>query len=339
MGNFSLNLQDDSALKKVLETGEYDKELAEIALEIRRHYYGDAVYMRGLIEFSSYCRCNCYYCGLRRDNTGLERYRLTREEILACCQEGWELGFRTFVLQSGEDPQFTDAIMAEIVAAIHERFPDCAVTLSIGERSKESYRKFFQVGARRYLLRHEAASTELYAKLHPATMSCAHRRQCLFDLKELGYQVGAGFMVGAPFQTTENIIEDLRFMQTLKPDMIGIGPFIHQSSTPLATCANGSVELTLRLISIMRILFPYALIPATTALGTIRPGGRELGLKAGANVVMPNLSPVRVRGQYAIYDDKLFTGLEAAQGLEALRQSVAACGFRLVSDRGDVAKH
>ena len=323
-------------------------ELFAEADRIRREVYGDGVYLRGLIEFTNYCANNCYYCGIRAGNTRLERYRLDRKTILDCCRAGYDAGFRTFVLQGGEDPYFTDDRLCDIVSSIHGEFPDCAVTLSVGERSHESYRRLFDAGARRYLLRHEAASPDLYRTLHPSEMSLENRMRCLYDLKEIGYQVGAGLMVGAPGQTTDHLLEDIRFMQKLQPDMIGIGPYIPQADTPFgrssAKCAQGldkaqKLNLTLRLLAILRILFPYALIPSTTALGTIDPQGRVLGLKAGANVVMPNLTPETARANYTIYDNKLYTGAESAEGMDLLKQQVAEAGFRIVTDIGDVKCH
>lgn len=330
----------DIELKELLENDspETASELAEEADALRRQYYGDEVYIRGLIEFSNYCKNNCFYCGIRSGNAGAVRYRLTEEEILSCCEEGYGLGFRTFVLQSGEDPYFTDDKICGIVAAIRQEHPDCAITLSIGEKSRESYQAYFDAGANRYLLRHETASEEHYRKLHPEEMSSSNRKRCLIDLKEIGYQVGSGFMVGSPYQRTEHLIQDLRFLQRLEPDMIGIGPYISHGGTPFAGCENGTLSQTLRLVSILRLMFPYALIPATTALGTIHPRGRELGLQAGANVVMPNLSPLRVRKLYDIYENKISTGEEAAQSVELLKKRVETAGYRVVEARGDVRR-
>ena len=259
----------DAELKALLETSDFDALLFSHADKIRRQIYGDEVYIRGLIEFTNYCRNNCYYCGIRSGNHNAIRYRLNKDEIISCCREGYSLGFRTFVLQGGEDPFFSDKLICEIVSEIREEFPDCAITLSIGEKSKESYLAYFNAGANRYLLRHETADEEHYRKLHPESMSLKNRKRCLFDLKDIGYQVGSGFMVGSPYQTTENLISDIRFLQELKPDMIGIGPYINHTQTPFAEFNNGSLELTLRLIAILRLIFPYALIPATTALGTV----------------------------------------------------------------------
>ena len=327
----------DAQLKALLETDRMDEALFRAADHRRRAIYGNDVYIRGLIEFTNYCRNNCYYCGIRRDNPRAERYRLSREEILSCCAEGYRLGFRTFVLQGGEDPYYTDDRIYQIVSQIRTRYPDCAITLSIGEKSRESYQAFFDAGANRYLLRHETANEQHYRKLHPDSMSLQNRKRCLYDLKQIGYQVGSGFMVGSPCQTTENLIEDLRFLQDLQPAMIGIGPYITHAETPFASFASGSLELTLRLIAVLRLMFPYALIPATTALGTIHPRGRELGLKAGANVVMPNLSPVQVRKLYDLYDNKICTGEESAQCRGCLESRVRSAGYEIVTSIGNPA--
>lgn len=328
----------DNELKLLIENGSFNEPLARAADIRRRENYGDKVYIRGLIEFTNYCRNNCYYCGIRRDNKKAERYRLTKEEILLCCNEGYRLGFRTFVMQGGEDPYYTDEMICDIVTEIKRRYPDCAVTLSIGEKPRESYQAFFDAGADRYLLRHETADSIHYGRLHPEKMSLENRKRCLYDLKDIGYQVGSGFMVGSPYQTTENLISDLRFLQKLKPDMIGIGPYITHADTPFAGFRNGDVMLTLRLVSILRLMFPYALIPSTTALGTIHPQGRELGLKAGANVVMPNLSPVSVRKLYSLYENKICTGEEAAQCRGCLERRVESAGYKIVTDIGNVRK-
>ncbi|MBR5427224.1 MAG: [Clostridia bacterium] len=284
------------------------------------------------------CKNDCYYCGIRAGNRAAERYRLTAEQILDCCAAGYDLGFRTFVLQGGEDPYFTDERICAIVSAIRETYPDCAITLSIGEKDRASYEAFFRAGANRYLLRHETADDAHYALLHPPGMSPENRKRCLFDLKEIGYQVGAGFMVGSPYQTTENIVEDLRFLQRLQPDMIGVGPYLVHKQTPFCDMANGPLDLTLRILSILRLMFPFVLLPATTALGTLHPLGRELGLKAGANVVMPNLSPADVREKYELYENKICTGDEAAECRRCLEQRVKAAGYRVVTDRGDVKR-
>lgn len=328
----------DRQLKDWIENEEETDVLARRADRIRKEIYGDEVYIRGLIEFTNYCKNDCFYCGIRRGNKKVKRYRLTCEEILSCAGEGYDLGYRTFVLQGGEDYHYQDREICRIVSEIKERFPDCAVTLSIGERSRASFQAYFDAGADRYLLREETADSVHYRKLHPDGMSSADRKRCLWDLKEIGYQVGAGFMVDSPFQTTENLIQDLRFLQELKPDMIGIGPYLSHSETPFAEFENGNVNKTLRLISVLRILFPYALIPATTALGTIDPSGREKGLKAGANVLMPNLSPPGVRKQYELYDNKICTGEESAQCRSCLESRVQNAGYRIVTSRGDVKR-
>ena len=326
----------DDELIEIISCADYDAMLAAEADKVRRSVYGDEVYIRGLIEFTNYCKNNCYYCGIRHGNKQAERYRLSKDEILECCDEGYLLGFRTFVLQGGEDPYYTDDLICEIVSGIRKKYPDCAITLSIGEKPRESYQAYFDAGANRYLLRHESADETHYAKLHPENMSLANRKRCLYDLKEIGYQVGAGFMVGSPYQTVENIVTDLRFLQDLKPDMIGIGPFLKHDDTPFRDFQNGTAELTLRLVSILRLMFPYALIPATTALGTVVPDGRELGLKAGANVVMPNLSPVRYRKLYELYENKICTGEEAAQCRGCLERREQSAGYRIVTDIGNV---
>lgn len=331
------NLSDEELLK-LLSTNEYDSELHTLADEVRREIYGEDVYIRGLIEISNYCKNDCYYCGIRRGNKSAVRYRLTKDDILACCEEGYKLGFRTFVMQGGEDPYYTDDVMCGIVSAVRERYSDCAITLSLGERSYESYLALYNAGANRYLLRHETANAEHYGKLHPQSMNLQNRKDCLFNLKEIGYQVGSGFMVGSPYQTTDNLVEDLRFLQKLSPDMIGIGPYATHAQTPFASFKNGSVELTLRLLSVLRLMFPYVLLPSTTALGTLHPQGRELGLKAGANVVMPNLSPVKVRKLYELYENKICTGEEAAQCRGCLEKRVEAAGYKIVTDIGNVKR-
>ena len=314
-------IRDENITKEefveLLQLAEADDDirsrLTEEAVRLRRKYYGIDVYTRGLIEFTNYCRNDCYYCGIRKSNQNVKRYRLTKEEILACCESGYELGFRTFVLQGGEDLYFTDERMAGIVRSIRAGYPDCAITLSIGERSYESYRRLREAGADRYLLRHETANEELYCSLHPREMEFARRRQCLYYLKELGYQVGAGFMVGAPGQSQQDLAEDLVFLKELNPHMVGIGPFIPHHDTRYASEPAGSIERTVLLLSIVRILLPKVLLPATTALGTLDASGREKGLAAGANVVMPNLSPVKIRRQYELYDNKICTEEEAAE--------------------------
>ena len=305
------------------------------AREVADEVYGKRVFKRGIIEFTNYCKNDCYYCGIRRSNACAERYRLDKDTILACCEKGYALGYRTFVLQGGEDGYFTDERVCEIVSEIRQNYPDCAITLSIGEKSKESYQKYFDAGADRYLLRHETAKEEHYAKLHPAELSLQNRKQCLYDLKDIGYQVGCGFMVGSPYQTIETLFEDLQFIKELEPHMVGIGPFIPQKETPFSNEKAGTLELTLRLLAIIRLIHPSVLLPATTALGTIHENGRELGILAGANVVMPNLSPTDVREKYKLYDNKACTGDEAAEGDANLKFRMKQIGYDLVCDRGD----
>lgn len=311
------------------------QELFDAACRTTRRYYGKSVFFRGLIEFSNYCKNDCFYCGIRRSNPKTQRYRLTQEDILSCCINGYDLGFRTFVLQGGEDPYYTDDKMIKIIDLIRNKFPDCAITLSVGEKSYETYKKYFDAGANRYLLRHETVSEEHYKKLHPENMSLKNRKECLFNLKEIGFQVGAGFMVGSPYQTMENLVEDLLFLKELDPHMVGIGPFIPHADTIFAREKGGTVEITLLMIAITRLLLPKALIPATTALGTIDPMGREKGLMAGANVLMPNLSPAGVRKDYSLYDNKICTGEEAAEGLDCLGKRIRAAGFETDFSRGD----
>ena len=331
------NLSDEQ-FKILLETDTYKDELFKQADIVRQQVYGKDVYIRGLIEFTNYCKNGCYYCGINCQNKNIQRYRLTKEEILQCCKDGYALGYRTFVLQGGEDPFFTDDLICDIVSAIRKNYKDCAITLSIGEKSKESFNAYFKAGANRFLLRHETANETHYGKLHPEYLSLKNRKQCLYNLKEIGYQVGSGFMVGSPYQTIENIIEDFRFLQDLKPDMIGIGPFIPAQNTKFEKFEHGKLNLTLKIISILRLLFPYALIPSTTALGTIDPNGRELGLKSGANVVMPNLSPAKYRNLYTLYDDKICTNEEAAECRGCLERRVFLAGYKVVTDIGNVKK-
>jgi len=309
--------------------------LARVAVGECERVYGDAVYTRGLIEFTNYCKNDCLYCGIRKGNRACRRYRLTSEQILACADEGYELGFRTFVLQGGEDPATTDEWLCGVVSALKQAHPDCAVTLSVGERSRESYARLKAAGADRYLLRHETATPEHYRKLHPAAMSFDNRMRCLRDLRELGYTVGVGFMVGSPYQTPENLAADLKFIEAFHPEMCGIGPFVPHRATQFAHFPQGTVELTCFLLSLIRIMQPEILLPATTALGTIDEAGREKGMMSGANVVMPNLSPVEVRADYELYDGKICTGEEAAECGGCLGARMISIGRRIVVDRGD----
>ncbi len=311
----------------------YDK-----ADEVRQKHFGNKVYIRGLIEVSNYCKNNCLYCGIRAGNKNVQRYRLSKEEILACAHDGYALGFRTFVMQGGEDAFFTDEFVCDVVSQIKKDYPDCAITLSLGERSYQSYKAMYDAGADRYLLRHETATGEHYAKLHPETMTLESRKKCLEDLKYIGYQVGAGFMVGSPYQTIEHILTDLRFLKRFEPHMVGIGPFIPHKDTPFAEFPAGDLTMTLKLLAIIRLMLPKVLLPATTALGSIHPQGREMGICAGANVVMPNLSPQENRALYALYNNKLATGAESAQLLEKLKEKMRSIGYEVVVDRGDAPK-
>ena len=309
--------------------------LFEKARRISQKYYGTKVFIRGLVEFTNYCKNDCYYCGIRRDNRNVKRYRLTKEEILDCCRQGYQLGFRTFVLQGGEDGYYTDDVMVDIVHTIRKMFPDCAITLSIGEHSHESYQRLFDAGADRYLLRHETYDSDHYAALHPKELNAADRQRCLWDLKEIGYQVGTGFMVGSPGQTTENLADDMLFLTEFNPQMVGIGPFIPHHDTPFRDEKAGTLELTLFMLGLIRLALPKVLLPATTALGTISPRGREQGILAGANVVMPNLSPVSVRKDYTLYDNKICTGDEAAECRRCLDRRMESIGYQVVVSRGD----
>ena len=313
----------------------YESQAAALAKRIREEHFGNQIYVRGLIEFTNYCKNDCYYCGIRRSNPNADRYRLTIEQILECTDTGYELGFRTFVLQGGEDGYYTDERLEEIIKEIKEKHPDCALTLSLGERSRKSYELFYQAGADRYLLRHETADAGHYQRLHPEEMSYEHRMNCLKELKAIGYQVGCGFMVGSPGQTEETLAEDMLFIQGFQPHMVGIGPFVPHHETPFGREPGGTVEDTLYLLSLIRILKPTVLLPATTALGTIDPRGREKGILAGANVVMPNLSPTNVRKKYELYDNKICTGDEAAECRSCLSNRMKTIGCELVTHRGD----
>lgn len=311
------------------------ERLRALAEKVRIENYGHDIYTRGLIEFSNCCKQDCLYCGIRRSNQNCERYRLTLDEIMECCCEGYNLGFRTFVLQSGEDPYYDDDKICEIITAIKSEYPDCALTLSIGEKPHDSYKRFYNCGADRYLLRHETADKEHYEKLHPKSQRFESRIKCLKDLKQIGYQTGCGFMVGSPYQTDECLAEDLLFIKKFNPHMVGIGPFISHKDTAFKDYPSGTLEMTLKLLSIIRLMLPKVLLPATTALATIDPRGREKGILAGANVVMPNLSPVSVRKKYQIYDNKICTGDESAQCKSCLDLRVKSIGCRIVTDRGD----
>ena len=308
---------------------------ASLAREISLAHFSNKVYFSGIVEFTNHCKNNCLYCGIRRGNPNITRYRLTKEQILECCAEGYAAGFRTFVLQGGEDPYFTDDRMTDIISAIRAEYPDCAITLSIGEKEHESYLRMYQAGANRFLLRHETADEEHYGKMHPPELSWKHRMNCLRDLKQIGYQTGCGMMIGAPYQTVGCLAEDMIFMGQFQPEMIGMGPFIPHHDTPFRDFPAGGVELTLMLLSLCRIMLPEVLLPATTALGTASGDGRKKGVLAGANVIMPNLSPLSVRKNYMLYDHKAITGEDAAETLNILRSHMRYIGYEIVVSRGD----
>ena len=327
----------DSELKLLIDNiSDEDLDyLNKVARKKADEIYGKQVFVRGLIEFTNYCKNNCYYCGIRAENKNVERYRLSKEQIFECCEQGYKLGFRTFVLQGGEDGFYSDDLLCEIVKTIREKYPDCAITLSIGERDEESYKRLFEAGANRYLLRHETADKQHYQRLHPENMSFDNRIKCLETLKKIGYQTGCGFMVGSPYQTTDCLVKDLRFIKNFQPAMVGIGPYLSHKDTPFCDFENGSVRKTLILLSIIRLMNPSVLLPATTALGTAKSDGREKGILAGANVVMPNLSPVSVRKKYSLYDNKICTGEESAQCRVCLSNRMKSIGYEIVTSRGD----
>ena len=330
----ALSLEEWEALISCSDPG-FQEELSTLASSIRDRIYGRRVFVRGLIEFTSFCRNDCLYCGLRCGNRRAERYRLSEDGIVGTCRRGYGLGFRTFVLQGGEDPFFSDERMCSIIRGIRSSCPDAAITISIGERSDESYRAMKEAGADRYLLRHETADSDHYSRLHPSSMSFSHRRRCLRVLKGLGYQTGAGMMVGSPGSSPRTLAEDMLFLLSLQPEMVGIGPFIPHHDTPFRDEAAGSVPLTLRMLSLVRIALPHVLLPATTALGTADEDGHVKGFNAGANVVMPNLTPLSVRSKYLLYDNKKITGDEDAANLGKLREHCRAAGYELSMERGD----
>ena len=333
----NLSSMTKSEIKELIIQNEEmtDAALLKEAFSVRKKYYENKVYVRGLIEISNYCKNDCFYCGIRKNNGKVSRYRLTEEDIMSCCENGYNLGFRTFVMQGGEDDYYDDARMCGIIMRIKEKYPDCAITLSLGEKEKETYKKYKDAGADRYLLRHETATLEHYKKLHPNDMSLENRKRCLYDLKEIGFQVGAGFMVGSPFQTVDNLAGDLLFLKELQPQMVGIGPFIPHCDTPFKDFKTGTVELTITMLALTRLMLPKCLLPATTALGTIAKDGRERGFMAGANVVMPNLSPLNFRKDYALYNDKAYTGDEAAESIKKISENVKKLGLEIDFSRGD----
>ncbi len=349
MNEHVIELIEKLCEKRSLSLDEYEKLielrndkaaelLRERAVAERKKIYGNKIYIRGLIEISNICKNDCYYCGIRKSNKNCDRYRLTKDEILSCCENGYSLGFRTFVLQGGEDGYFTDDVLCDLIREIKIRYPDCAVTLSLGERSEKSYQKLYFAGSDRYLLRHETADEVHYASLHPENLTLENRMNCLEMLKKTGFQVGCGFMVGSPGQTNKTLAKDLKFIELFKPDMCGIGPFIPHKDTKYRDEPSGSVELTCYLLSIIRIIQPNILLPATTALGTIQKNGREKGVLSSANVVMPNLSPVTVRDKYALYNNKLHTGAESAEKLEELKKIMSLIGYEIVFEKGDIIK-
>ncbi len=329
------NPTDEELVCLLRSDGDDMRLLTEAGRRVRERVYGKDIFIRGLIEISSFCKNDCYYCGIRRSNKNAQRYRLTPEQIIECAEAGYRLGFRTFVLQGGEDMYFTDDVLCGVIKKIKALYPDCAVTVSMGERSYESYKRLRESGADRYLLRHETASRRHYERLHPPEMSFDNRMKCLRQLKELGYQVGCGFMVGSPYQTEQDIVRDLRFIQSFRPHMVGIGPYLTHKDTPFCDMENGSLDMTLKCLAIIRLLLPHTLIPATTALGTVKSGGREMGILSGANVIMPNLSPVSVRKKYSLYDNKICMGDEAAECRSCIERRVNSIGCGIVTDRGD----
>lgn len=332
--NHALSLEEYEYLIKNRnpEVVQYAKQKA---VTIRKQIFGNKVYIRGLIEISNICKNDCLYCGIRCSNKTCERYRLSEEDILECCEEGYQLGFHTFVLQGGEDAYFSDDVLCHLLETMKSKYPDCAITLSLGERSKESYARLFQAGANRYLLRHETADQHHYQKLHPSYMSYENRMECLYTLKELGYQTGCGFMVGSPYQDEKMLAKDLKFIEEFHPQMCGIGPFIPHNATPFKDMRAGSVDLTCYLLSLIRLIYPPILLPSTTALGTIDTQGTEKGIQAGANVIMPNLSPLSVRKKYELYNHKKHTGEESAQNKNRLALKMKEIGYEIVTERGD----
>ncbi len=333
----SLTLDEYKKLLSGFNTETYEILRSE-AVRLRKEIYGNTVYVRGLIEISNICRNDCYYCGIRKSNKSCERYRLSEDEIIACCDMGYRLGFRTFVMQGGEDGFYTDDFLCDLIGKIKDKYSDCAITLSLGERSEESYKRLYKAGADRYLLRHETADSEHYSKLHPEKLTLENRMKCLSQLKEIGFQVGCGFMVGSPYQTIETMAKDLKFIEDFKPDMCGIGPFIPHKDTSFKDYSAGSVDFTCFLLSIIRIIHPNILLPSTTALGTLSENGREKGILSGANVIMPNLSPADTRNKYMLYNNKLNTGVESAEKLDELKDRIRKVGYEIVTARGDIIK-
>lgn len=305
------------------------------ANQIKEETFGKYVYIRGLIEFTNYCKNDCYYCGIRCSNKKAQRYRLSFEDILASCDMGEQLGIQTYVLQGGEDPFFTDEKLIEIVQKIKEKYPHKAITLSVGERTDESYLKLKKNGVDRYLLRHETATKSHYEQLHPGNLTLENRLECLRKLKQAGFQTGAGFMVGSPFQNDEHLANDLLLLKELQPEMVGIGPFIHHNDTPFKDFSDGSVRKTVLMVALTRLLLPKALIPSTTALASLNQDGRKMALLSGANVVMPNLTPAGNRKKYLLYQNKISAGEETAECFHQLKEEIESIGLKMDLFRGD----
>ncbi len=329
-------LSKDELLTLIKITDEDDYSyLRKKANQKKEETFGKSVYIRGLIEFTNYCKNDCYYCGIRCSNRQVKRYRLSLEDILACCEAGVNLNIQTYVLQGGEDPFFNDDKLVEIIKKIKEKYPEKAVTLSVGERSAESYQKLKDAGADRYLLRHETATDEHYQKLHPENLTLANRKECLYHLQNTGFQTGAGFMVGSPYQTDEHLANDLLFLKKLNPEMVGIGPFIHHNDTPFSSYPDGTVKKTILMVSLTRLLLPKALLPSTTALASLDPDGRKIALLSGANVVMPNLTPLSERKNYLLYQNKIAVGEETAECFQKLKEEIESIGLSIDLSRGD----
>ncbi len=329
------DLEDEELLYLLDNINEKEKKyLFSLAKKTRDEVYGNRVYLRGLIEFTNYCNKRCVYCGINASNKNVKRYRLTKHEILDSCIKGKKLGFNTFVLQGGEDKFFTDEIICDIVQSIKLKIPDCAVTLSIGEREFESYKAFKKAGVDRYLLRHETTNSDLYTRLHPNS-KLQNRMECLKDLKDLGFQTGAGFMVGLPGYETKDYVKDLRFLKNLQPEMVGIGPFIPHADTEMKHCKSGDLKTVILILAMVRLLLPKVLLPATTALSTIDSEGRKKGLNAGANVIMPNLTPGIYREDYSLYNEKMITGSESVEELELIKKQLEDYGYICDMSKGD----
>lgn len=303
-------------------------ELFKTADEVRQEFVGDEVHLRGLIEFTNICRQTCKYCGIRRENSKVNRYRLSKDEIISMARHGVRNGFKTLVMQGGEDSFFTKDLICEIIFEIKKM--DVALTLSLGERSFEDYKAFKDAGADRYLLRIETTDKELYKSVHPG-MSFENRKRCLYDLKSLGYETGTGCLIGLPGQTVESLADDILFFKELDADMVGVGPFIPHPETPFAKSSCGSFNLALKVMAITRLLLPNINIPATTAMETLSPNGRLIALQSGANVFMPNITEGVSPSKYEIYPDK--SGINGAKNgiIGEINENLKVIG-RYVSD-------